>query len=191
MPNQPYVAIAAISENRVIGNEGKIPWRSKLDFQWFKARTMADVLIMGRTTFDSIGKPLPGRTTIVLSRQKPDDANIVEGKVIINPMGLTYMTPEELEEHNRSAGANFATTPYRQWICGGQSVYEHYLDRNEIAHFYLTVIKKTCHGDRFLPNLGKQFDLDQIILENEDLRIERWKNVYAEPLAHETFPELK
>src|SRR6188508_641958 len=65
----PYFkAIAAMSLNRVIGDGNKIPWYLPEDFQWFKQVTTGHVLVMGRRTFESIGKPLPGRTTIVLSR---------------------------------------------------------------------------------------------------------------------------
>jgi dihydrofolate reductase len=61
-------AIAAMSLNRVIGAGNKIPWHLPEDFKWFKATTTGHVIVMGRKTFESIGKPLPNRTTIVLSR---------------------------------------------------------------------------------------------------------------------------
>src|SRR5476649_2734036 len=64
----PFFAIAAMSENRVIGNQGKIPWHIPEDFRWFKHKTMGGTLIMGRKTFESIGKPLSGRKTLILSR---------------------------------------------------------------------------------------------------------------------------
>lgn len=57
-----------MSENRVIGNGGDIPWHLPEDFKWFKETTMGGILVMGRKTFDSIGRPLPGRETYVLSR---------------------------------------------------------------------------------------------------------------------------
>src|SRR5215510_4298685 len=63
-----FKAIAAMSLNRVIGAGGKIPWHLPEDFKWFKQMTTGHVLVMGRKTFDSIGKPLPNRTTLVLSR---------------------------------------------------------------------------------------------------------------------------
>jgi len=62
-----FNAIAAMSENRVIGVNGKMPWHLAEDFRWFKHKTMGGTLIMGRKTFASIGKPLPGRETVVLS----------------------------------------------------------------------------------------------------------------------------
>ena len=63
-----FKAIAAMSENRVIGNGNKIPWHLPEDFKWFKKMTTGNVVDIGRKTFDSIGKPLPTRDTIVLSK---------------------------------------------------------------------------------------------------------------------------
>ena len=63
-----FKAIAAMSLNRVIGNGNQIPWHLPEDFKWFKATTTGHVIVMGRKTFESIGRPLPNRETIVLSR---------------------------------------------------------------------------------------------------------------------------
>ena len=71
MPDQfEYKAIAAMAENRVIGFENSIPWYLPEDFKWFKNTTLGHTLLMGRKTFESIGRPLPGRQTIILSRQQ-------------------------------------------------------------------------------------------------------------------------
>ena len=64
------IAIAAVAANGVIGAENDIPWRIPADWQRFKALTMGNVLIMGRKTYDSIGRPLPGRTTFVITRNR-------------------------------------------------------------------------------------------------------------------------
>ena len=63
-----FKAIAAMTNNRVIGNKGAIPWHLPEDFKWFKRTTMGQVLVMGRKTYESIGRPLPGRETFVFSR---------------------------------------------------------------------------------------------------------------------------
>src|ERR1041384_5335318 len=65
-----FKAIAAMSLNRVIGAGNRIPWHLPEDFQWFKKMTTGHVVVMGRKTFESIGKPLPHRETIVLSRSQ-------------------------------------------------------------------------------------------------------------------------
>ena len=64
------IAIAAVAANGVIGTGNDIPWRLPADWQRFKALTMGHVLIMGRKTYDSIGRPLPGRTTFVITRDR-------------------------------------------------------------------------------------------------------------------------
>src|SRR5438876_5577644 len=63
-----FKAIAAMSENRVIGQGSKIPWHLPEDFKWFKQMTTGQVVVMGRKTFESIGRPLPNRETVILSR---------------------------------------------------------------------------------------------------------------------------
>jgi dihydrofolate reductase len=70
LPSDPrrLTLIAAYADNRVIGDHGRIPWRIPEDFAHFKATTMGGTLVMGRATYDSIGRPLPGRTTVVLTR---------------------------------------------------------------------------------------------------------------------------
>lgn len=68
MNKQRFVFIAAFDEKRGIGKEGKIPWRSKSDLQNFKVQTWGGTLLMGRKTYESIGKPLPSRWTYILTR---------------------------------------------------------------------------------------------------------------------------
>jgi dihydrofolate reductase len=63
-----FKAIAAMSQNRVIGDQGKIPWYLPDDFKWFKQMTIGHVIVMGRKTFESLGRPLPGRKNLVLTR---------------------------------------------------------------------------------------------------------------------------
>src|SRR5271166_2104453 len=84
-----FKAIAAMSENRVIGDGGKIPWHLPEDFKWFKSTTMGHVIVMGRKTFESIGRPLPGRETIVLSRSgfKHPGVRTVSALSQIDPSG--------------------------------------------------------------------------------------------------------
>lgn len=65
---RPLVAIAAVGRNRALGKDNRLPWRIPEDFAFFKATTMGHVLVMGRKTYESIGRPLPGRATVVLSR---------------------------------------------------------------------------------------------------------------------------
>ncbi|WP_323790931.1 dihydrofolate reductase [Nocardioides sp.] len=81
------IAIAAVARNGVIGADGSIPWHLPDDFAHFKRTTLGHTLLMGRATYDSIGRPLPGRTTIVLTRDpawstgNPDDGVLVAHSV--------------------------------------------------------------------------------------------------------------
>src|SRR5882672_7610661 len=68
MNQKHFKAIAAMSENRAIGIGNKIPWHLPEDFKWFKKMTTGNVVVMGRKTFESLGKPLPNRTNVILTR---------------------------------------------------------------------------------------------------------------------------
>jgi dihydrofolate reductase len=75
-------AIAAMSQNRVIGKDNSLPWRIPEDLKYFKNTTMGHVLIMGRKSYESLGKPLPGRINFVISRSVkdfPDSASMSKG----------------------------------------------------------------------------------------------------------------
>ncbi len=84
-------AIVAVSENGVIGKDGKLPWRLPADLQHFKSRTMGRPVVMGRKTWDSIGKPLPGRVNVVLTRQADWRA---EGAVVAHSLDEALALPE-------------------------------------------------------------------------------------------------
>ena len=100
--------IAAISENNVIGNNGQIPWDLKDDLNFFREKTLGDVVVMGRKTFESIGKPLPSRRNVILT----------SGEIL----GMEYYSSvEDIVEIAKDCSRNV-------WICGGSSVYESFID---------------------------------------------------------------
>ena len=99
--------VAAYADNRVIGDRGRIPWRLPEDFAHFKATTMGGVLVMGRATYDSIGRPLPGRTTIVVTRNPGWSADGV-------------LVAHSLDD----ALALAADQPGETYVVGGTQVYE-------------------------------------------------------------------
>jgi dihydrofolate reductase len=142
-----------MSENRVIGNQGKIPWHIPEDFRWFKHKTMGGTLIMGRKTFESIGKPLPGRKTIVVTR-----SNLAIPGV-------------ELHSDLKSL---LATTIPNAWICGGAQIYAEALPF--CGYLYLTRVKKFVEGDAFLPEFETGFQLQGTVHETPEFRIECWVN---------------
>lgn len=146
-------AIAAMSENRAIGHEGKIPWHLPLDFRWFKHKTAGSTMVMGRKTFISIGKPLPGRTSCVLTRHVKE-----------LPGATCYFDIEAL----------LADLPADKpsWVVGGADIYQQLLP--VCTFLYLSRVKKTTVGDVFFPEFETRFTLDQVIHENDDFRVERW-----------------
>jgi dihydrofolate reductase len=129
--------VAAYADNRVIGDHGRIPWRIPDDFAHFKATTMGGVLVMGRATFDSIGHPLPGRTTIVVTRNAEWAADDV-------------LVAHSVDE----ALALAAEQPGETYVAGGTQLYEQTLPL--ATHQVLTEVHLTVDGDAHYP----EFDLD-------------------------------
>lgn len=152
---RPWIAVAAMSENRVIGSHGTIPWHLPEDFRWFKRLTMGHTLVMGRKTFESIGRPLPGRQTIVLSRSAPD----IPGATIVS-------SPAEIDP---------AATGEKIFICGGAEIYRLLLPR--CSELFLTAVKRTVEGDRFLLPFEDQFEPAEIIEDNPEFMITRYVRI--------------
>ena len=144
-----FTAIAAMSENRVIGRGSQIPWHLPEDFKWFKQATLGHVLVMGRKTFESIGRPLPGRETIVLTRSG-----------FSHPGVTTAATLEEVEAKvgNRQA-----------FIAGGAEIYRLALAR--CSDLYLTLVKRTVDGDVLFPSFEDQFELVAELRDTPEFKI--------------------
>ena len=124
--------MAAYAENRVIGDRGRIPWSLPDDFAHFKATTMGGVLVMGRATYDSIGRPLPGRTTIVVTRQRDWSADGV-------------LVAHSLEQALDLA----AEQPGETFVVGGTQIYEQALPL--ATHQVLTEVALSPEGDVHYP----------------------------------------
>ncbi len=137
MPTLPFKAIAAMSLNRVIGSGNTNPWHLKEDFAWFKQTTMGHVLVMGRKTFESIGRPLPGRETIVLSRR----TGTVPG---IRTIGSLDALSQATDLDGRTV-----------FICGGAEVYAQSL--GQCSDLFLSVVKRKVEGDAFFPEFEPMF----------------------------------
>lgn len=168
-PND-WWAIAAMSENRVIGQDGQIPWRLPEDFRFFRETTTGHTLVMGRRTFESIGRPLPGRHTLVLTRHglNPPPASSREPAAPAartSPPGTfeTIDSPESIEARRG---------PGRLFICGGSQIYEQLLPR--CAGLYLTRVKRTVAGDALFPPFESAFQLAEIVRDTTEFAIERW-----------------
>jgi dihydrofolate reductase len=148
-----FKAIAAMSENRVIGNQGDIPWHLPEDFKWFKATTMGGILIMGRKTFESIGRPLPGRETFVLSRTPRNIPNV---------HCFTDLAMLDQMQTDKTV-----------WIAGGGEIYRQMLPHCDTL--YLTRVHRKCEGDAFFPEFENDFTCAAIELKTDDFTVERWE----------------
>lgn len=149
-------AIFAVSENNVIGKGNDLPWRMPADLKHFKNTTMGHPVIMGRKSFDSIGRPLPGRHNIVLTRDRNFRA---EGVSVVH----------SLREAMEIAGAD---RPEEVFIIGGAQIYKKafpYCDR-----LYMTRIHTETEGDVFLPEVD--FSAWKLISEEKHLPDE--KNIH-------------
>ena len=150
---KPFQAIAAMSLNRVIGHGNQIPWHLPEDFQWFKQMTTGHLIVMGRKTYESIGRPLPNRTTVVLSRN-PTLA-IAGVRVIAH---WDQIQPE-------CAGQTI-------FICGGAQIYEQALPF--CSDLYLTVVKRQVEGDAFFPRFEDRFAPGETLVDKTDYAIQHY-----------------
>lgn len=134
-----FKAVVAMAQNRAIGCANKIPWHIPEDFKWFKQLTMGNILIMGRKTFESIGKPLPGRTTFILSHQKTLFSGV--------------QTITSLDEIKKYLGSDDKRSIF---ICGGANVYSQTI--HLCTDVYLTLVKRTVpEADAFMPSFEHLF----------------------------------
>lgn len=131
--------IVAHDKNRVIGYKNKMPWHLPGELQYFKEQTMGKPMIMGRKTFDSIGRPLPGRRNIVITR---NENYIAEGIEVVT----------SLEEALRLAG-----DVEEVMIIGGEQIFKIVLPLAD--RLYITHIEHEFNGDTFFPMYGDGWSL--------------------------------
>ena len=146
-------AIAAVSQNGVIGKQGDLPWRLSGDLKWFKQITMGHVLLMGRKTWESLPKALPGRENWVLSRT---------------------MSPEEGMKVFRSVEEAKEELDGRTlFIIGGGELYS--LALADCDELYLTEVHQEVEGgDAFFPDHLELFEPVENLHECEDFKLRRW-----------------
>lgn len=128
--------VVAVSENQVIGKDNRLLWRLSNDMKFFKSLTMGGVLIMGRKTFESIGKALPGRVNMVISRQKNWSADQV-------------LTAKSIED----AFATAKQEAKEIFVIGGGEIYRQTLQQAD--RIYLTRVHAEVEGDTFFPILDE------------------------------------
>jgi dihydrofolate reductase len=149
-----FKAIAAMSLNRVIGNGNKIPWHLPEDFKWFKQMTTGHTIVMGRKTFESIGRPLPNRKTIVISRG-----------------GFTHPGVVTISD---LAALDIEKEPGEVFICGGAQLYAQTIAL--CSDLYLTLVQREVKGDAFFPPFEHDFEQVEVITQNPDCSILHYRN---------------
>ena len=146
--------IAAKSANRVIGRNNDLPWRMPADWKRFKSLTMGHHLIMGRKTFESIGQPLPGRSTVVITHQ------------------TGYAPAGVLVAHSIEQALEIAAEDDEVFVAGGAQIYQQLLPRAD--RLYLTSIHEEFEGDTHFP----EFEESDWKLISEDSHEPDEKNPY-------------
>lgn len=127
--------IAAVANNNVIGRENKLIWYLPSDLKYFKNLTMGHTLIMGRKTFESIGKPLKGRKIIVLTGKK--DYNAAGCQLAASIKDALKQVKDEKEV----------------FVAGGSQVYEQTIDLHHTRRLYITRVYANFEGDAFFPDI--------------------------------------
>jgi dihydrofolate reductase len=149
------IAIAAVARNGVIGNQGRMPWHLPEEFKWFKRATLGHAVLMGRKTFASIGKPLPGRLNLVVTRYP--HATFPPGVGVVRDL-------DQFE-----AGAIAAE---RVFVAGGAEIYARLLPR--CAELWLTHLSLDAEGDTYFPEFESMFEPAEILLETPEFRVRRY-----------------
>lgn len=156
----PLSLIAAHAENRVIGIDNSMPWHLPGDFKYFKATTLGKPIIMGRKTWDSLGRPLPGRLNIVVSRQAGLE---LAGAEVFGSLEEALVRAEHWA---REQGVD------ELMLIGGAQLYGQALEKGLVSRMYLTRVELSPEGDAWFP----EFDRGQ------------WKRVSSEAQAEEGKP---
>ncbi len=152
-PKPRWVAVAAMAENRVIGRDGRLPWHLPEDLKFFKQLTVGGAVLMGRKTFASIGRPLPRRRNLVLSRSG-----------FVAPGVEVYGDVREMEK----------TVPDGEtiFVIGGSDIYRLTLPLWD--ELYLTRVKGDFEGDAFMPAFEDRFGEKETLRETEEFAIIRY-----------------
>ena len=150
------IAIAAMSQDRVIGASGKIPWHLSEDLQFFKRTTLGHVVVMGRKTFESLGRPLPGRENWVLSRTASFDG----ARVFRSPAAI--VPPSDGRE---------------VFVIGGAELYSALLPR--CREVLLTHVDQRVEGDTWFPVFEAEFDGGEVVQAGDGYEIRRYLRLPA------------
>ncbi|MBC8097568.1 MAG: dihydrofolate reductase [Akkermansiaceae bacterium] len=178
-----FKAIAAMSLNRVIGHGNQIPWHLPEDFKWFKKTTLGHVVVMGRKTFESLGKPLPNRLNVILTRhpiltRKAHPEIFGQSTLGIRARKLRnayqFHLPRFGDKTEIRLQRDFLRLDPSEFsrdvfICGGAQIYEQAMPL--CSDLYLTLVKREVEGDAFFPPFEDRFELAEEIRDTPEFKI--------------------
>lgn len=182
-------AIAAMSLNRVIGRDNKIPWHLPEDFKWFKQLTTGHFVLMGRKTFESLGRPLPNRTNIVLTRAPRKLARdpIFAPALVSNwtpRIGRPYQLSLERMTHRdvwlvrslpRLLAAFDRVQPQRElFVIGGSQIYAQTLPH--CTDVFLTVVFREVEGEAYFPPFEDDFVQVDVPLRTAEFEVRHYRH---------------
>jgi dihydrofolate reductase len=159
-PNTGWIAIVAMSTNRVIGDAGSIPWHIPGEQKRFKEFTTGNTVLMGRKTWESLPekvRPLPDRLNVILSRSL-DDAHLPKNRNVRLIRHLDELPPMRY--------------PGRIYVIGGAQVYEAAMPR--CTEILLTRLKEEFPGDTWFPEFEREFTLRHVREDHPRYQIEHW-----------------
>jgi dihydrofolate reductase len=162
--NLHLTAIVAMTSDRVIGRGGSLPWHLPEDLAFFKRVTSGHPVVMGRKTFESIGRPLPRRRNIVLTR---DNSWSADGVEVIH-------RPEELEALRGLDG--------RVFIIGGAEIYAAFLPETDdllVSHVFAA-----HEGDTRFPEFRKDFPHAEVLETHADFEVRRWSRAFQPAVSN-------
>ena len=149
------IAIVAHDPNRLIGTNGDLPWHLPADLAFFKQTTSGHPIVMGRKTFDSIGRALPKRQNIVLTRDSSwsaKDVTVIHSPEEIRKLQLTHSDPV--------------------YIIGGAEIYQQFMPI--LDELLVTKVKNTYKGDTFFPEYEHLFAPPEDVLDEEEFSVLRF-----------------
>lgn len=147
-------AIVAMASNRIIGRDGDLPWRISEDLKWFKKLTLGHPILMGRKTMESIGRPLPKRRNIVISR------SLTEA-----PEGFDLVSSCE-------DALNLFDDDDTVFVIGGAQIFQEMLPMCD--EFYLSYVYHPYEGDVSLPAFETDFTFKEILHRDDDFELRRY-----------------
>lgn len=153
MNEHSLIGIVAMTAQRVIGKDGTLPWHLPDDLTFFKQTTSGHAIVMGRKTFDSIGRPLPKRQNIVLTRDR------------------SWSHPGVTVIHEPSALSKVLEMPGTIYIIGGAEIYQAFLPQMDAL--LITHVKEEHPGDTCFPAFEAEFPHEEVVLEHPAFTVKR------------------